>query len=186
MEEGIVISVIGRDRPGIVANVSRVLYLNNCNIGELTQTAIKGQFAMILIATPLQKEMISGLKEDLQNLAADLDLNINLRVVRKTELTPFASAETEPFVLTVRGEDKPGLVYGITEVLAEHGINITNLDAQTAQIGEKVEYIQFYEVDIPQNLDYRMIQEKLRRRGEEMGVIVDLQHKNIFQAINRV
>lgn len=186
MEEGIVISVIGRDRPGIVANVSRVLYLNNCNIGELTQTAIKGQFAMILIATPLKEGVISGLKEDLENLAADLDLNINLRILKKAELTPFATTETEPFVLTVRGEDKPGLVYGITEVLAEHGINITNLDAQTAPIGDKLEYIQFYEVDIPQTLDYRLIQEKLRRRGEEMGVIVDLQHKNIFQAINRV
>ncbi len=186
MEEGIVISIIGRDRPGIIANVSKVLYLNNCNIEELTQTAIKGQFAMILIATPLKKEVISELRHNLQDLATDLDLNINLRLLRRSELAPFSTVETEPFVLTVRGEDKPGLVYGITEVLAEHGINITNLDAQTAQIGEKREYIQFYEVDIPQNLDYRVIQEKLRRRGEEMGVIVDLQHKNIFQAINRI
>lgn len=186
MEEEIVISVIGRDRPGIVANVSRVLYLNNCNIGELTQTAIRGQFAMILIATLLKKETISELKEDLQNLAIDLDLDINLRILKKTELTPFSSKNTEPFVLTVRGEDKPGLVYGITEVLAEHGINITNLDAQTARIGDKLEYIQFYEVDIPQTLDYRLIQEKLRRRGEEMGISVDLQHKNIFQATNRI
>lgn len=186
MEEGIVISIIGRDRPGIVANVAKVLYLNNCNIEELTQTAIKGQFAMILIAAPLKREVISNLRQDLQDLATDLDLNINLRILRRSELAPFSAAETEPFVLTVRGEDKPGLVYGITEVLAEHGINITNLDAQTAQIGEKREYIQFYEVDIPQHLDYRVIQEKLRHRGEEMGVMVDLQHKNIFQAINRI
>ncbi len=186
MEEGIVISIIGRDRPGIVANVSKVLYLNNCNIEELTQTAIKGQFAMILIATPLKREVISELRQNLQDLATDLDLNINLRILRRSELAPFYTTETEPFVLTVRGEDKPGLVYGITEVLAEHGINITNLDAQTVRIGEKREYIQFYEVDIPQHLDYRVIQEKLRRRGEEMGVMVDLQHKNIFQAINRI
>ncbi|MGQ9693852.1 MAG: glycine cleavage system protein R [Thermodesulfobacteriota bacterium] len=186
MEEGIVISVIGRDRPGIVANVSRVLYSNNCNIEELTQTVIKGQFAMILIATPLIEEVSSELEQDLQNLAVDLDLDINLRIIKKTELTPYSTAATEPYVLTIKGEDKPGLVYGITEVLAEHGINITNLDAQTAQIGDKLEYIQFCEVDVPQTLDYRLIQEKLQRRGEEMGVIVDLQHKNIFQAINRI
>lgn len=186
MEEGLVISVIGRDRPGIVANVSRVLYSNNCNIEELTQTAIKGQFAMILIATPLKEEVSSELEQDLQNLAADLDLDINLRIFKKTELTPFSTAATEPYVLAVRGEDKPGLVYGITEILAEHGINITNLDAQIVQIGDRLEYIQFYEVDIPQSLDYGLIQEKLCRRGEEMGVAADLQHKNIFQAINRI
>lgn len=186
MKKNIVVSVIGRDRPGIVANVSRVLYFNNCNIAELTQTAIKGQFAMILIATLLREEALSKLKEDLQALADDLDLDINLRILKETELAPFAAGETEPFVLTVRGEDKPGLVYGISEVLAEYGINITNLDAETARIGDMVEYIQFYEVDIPRKLDYSLIQEKLRRRGEEMGVIVDLQHKNIFQAINRI
>lgn len=186
MGKRIVVSVIGRDRPGIVANVSRVLYFNDSNIEKLTQTAIKGQFAMILIATLRREDTLPGLKEDLQNLAADLDLGINLRILEETELIPFPTGETEPFVLTVRGEDKPGLVYGITEVLAEHAINITNLDAETVQIGDKVEYIQFYEVDIPQKLDYSLIQEKLRQRGEEMGVMVDLQHKNIFQAINRI
>lgn len=186
MKKGIVISVIGRDRPGIVANVSKVLYLNQCNIEELTQTAIKGQFAMILIATPLQEGTFPQLQEDLQALAADLDLNIHLRILKEEELIPFSAGETEPFVLTVRGEDKPGLVYGITEILAEHGINITNLDAQVAYLGEEKEYIQFFEVDIPSKIDYALIQEKLQRRGKEMGVAVDLQHKNIFQAINRI
>lgn len=186
MKKRVVISVIGRDRPGIVANISKVLYFNKGNIEELTQTAIKGQFAMILIATLLKEEALFELKEELQSLAADLDLNINLRLLEETELVPYSAGPTEPFVLTVRGEDRPGLVYGITEILAEHGINITNLDAQTMQIGDKLEYIQFYEVDIPQTLDYRMIQEKLQRRGAEMGVKVDLQHKNIFQAINRI
>ena len=51
MREWILISVFGRDRPGIVANVSRVLYRSGGNIEELSQTAIKGQFAMILIAS---------------------------------------------------------------------------------------------------------------------------------------
>ena len=79
MMEWIAVSVIGRDRPGIVASVSRVLYQNRCNIEELSQTAIRGQYAMILIASTSNREVLGGLKSDLAELARELDLDINLR-----------------------------------------------------------------------------------------------------------
>jgi len=186
MREWILISVFGRDRPGIVANVSRVLYRSGGNIEELSQTALKGQFAMILIASASQPDSLGGLKEELGVLSRELDLEINLRKIQEADMAPFDSGETEPFILTVRGEDRPGLVYGITEVLAERGINITNLDAKTARVGEKLEYIQLFEVDIPKKLDYGRVQEKLRARGKEMGVEVDLQHRGIFRAMNQI
>jgi len=71
MNDWIAVSVIGRDRPGIVASVSRVLYQSHCNIEELTQAAIRGQFAMILIASTSRSEALSGLKAEFAGLAAD-------------------------------------------------------------------------------------------------------------------
>jgi len=186
MSEWILISVFGRDRPGIVANVSRVLYQGGCNIEELSQTALKGQFAMILIASTARSDSLSGLKDEVRRLSSEMDLEINLRQINEEDLLPFDLGETEPFILTVRGEDRPGLVYGITEVLAERGINITNLDAKTARMGEKLEYVQLFEVDIPKKLDYGWVQEKLRARGKEMGVEVDLQHRGIFRVMNQI
>jgi len=186
MSDWILISVFGRNRPGIVANVSRVLYQTGCNIEELSQTAIKGQFAMILIASASRPEVFFGLKEEVRVLGSELDLEINLRHIQEEDMAPFDFGETEPFILTVRGEDRPGLVYGITEVLAERGINITNLDAKTARVGKRLEYIQLFEVDIPKKLDYERVQEKLRARGAEMGVVVDLQHRGIFRVMNQI
>jgi glycine cleavage system transcriptional repressor len=186
MTEWILISVFGRDRPGIVANVSRILYQNSCNIEELSQTAIKGRFAMILIASFSREESVPQLKGDLGRLGRELDLEINLRQIKEEEMVPYHPDETEPFILTVRGEDRPGLVYGITEILAERGINITNLDAKVARVDQKLEYIQLFEVEVPGNLDYRLVQEKLAARGKEMGVSVDLQHRDIFRAMNQI
>lgn len=186
MGDWILISVFGRDRPGIVANVSRVLYRSGCNIEELSQTAIKGQFAMILIASTSHPDSLAGLKDEVRMLSSELDLEINLRKINEVDMAPFDFGETEPCILMVRGEDRPGLVYGITEVLAERGINITNLDAKTARVGGKLEYIQLFEVDIPKKLDYGRVQEKLRARGKEMGVEVDLQHRGIFRAMNQI
>ncbi len=184
--EWIAVSVIGRDRPGIIANVSAVLYQNRCSIEELSQTAIRGQFAMILIASVAEGVSVRELKNDFAELAQDLDLDINLRQLRPEDRIPFKAGETEPFIIIVRGEDRPGLVYGIAEILAERGINITNLAARVALLSQKSEYMQVFEVDIPKELDYSLIQEKLRQRGQEMGVSVDLQHRDIFRAINQI
>jgi glycine cleavage system transcriptional repressor len=182
----VAVTVIGRDRPGIVANVSGALYRQRCSIEDLAQTVIRGQFAMILIATLGEGETFQALKNDLGDLSQDLGLDIDLRQLTPEDLIPYESGATEPFILTARGKDRPGLVYGISEVLAERGINITNLGAQVARLGEEREYIQVFEVDIPRGSDYRVLQEKLRRRGLEMGVSVDLQHKDVFRAINQI
>ena len=186
MVDWVLISVFGHDRRGIVASVSQVLYRNSCNIDDLSQTAIKGQFAMILIATAPQENSLSRLKGDFAEMGKDLDLEIHLRKINEAEMSPYTAGETEPFIITVRGEDRPGLVYGIAEVLAERGINITKMDGKTALIGQKVEYIQLFEVDVPKTLDHGFVGERLRDRGREMGVEVDLQHRDIFRAINRI
>ena len=180
------VTVIGRDRPGIVAHVSGVLYRHRCSIEDLAQTAIRGQFAMILIASLENAAAVQAMKGEFDALSSDLDLDIDLRQVRAGDLTPYEAGDTEPFILTARGQDRPGLVYGIAELLAERGVNITNLGARVAVLGEESEYIQVFEVDIPRSLDHRLLQEKLRQRAKEMGVSVDLQHKDVFRAINQI
>ena len=182
----VAVTVIGRDRPGIVANVSGVLYHHRCSIEELSQTVLRGQFAMILIASLGEGAPLRSLKDEFAELSRNIDLDINLRELKSEDLVPYQAGESEPFIITVRGEDRPGLVFGITEVLAERGINITNLGARVALLGQRSEYIQVFEVDIPKSLDYSLLKEKLRRRGKEMGVSVDLQHKDIFRAINQI
>jgi glycine cleavage system transcriptional repressor len=184
--EWVAITVIGRDRPGIVANVSGVLYRHRSSIEELSQTVIRGQFAMILIASLGEGASVPALKDELRDLSRDLELDIDLRRLKPEDLIPYEAGGAEPFIITARGKDRPGLVYGITELLAERGINITNLGAQVARLGQEPEYIQVFEVDIPKGLDYRLLQEKLHQRAQEMGVSVDLQHKDIFRAINQI
>lgn len=182
----VAVTVIGRDRPGIVARVSGVLYHHRCSIEELSQTVLRGQFAMILIASMGEGASLPSLKDEFAELSRNIDLDINLRELKSEDLVPYQTGESEPFIITVRGEDRPGLVFGITEVLAERGINITNLGARVALLGQRSEYIQLFEVDIPKSLDYSLLKEKLHRRAKEMGVSVDLQHKDIFRAINQI
>lgn len=180
------VSVMGDDRPGIVAGVSRVLYENACNIEALSQTVIMGQFAMIVVVAPLKGSSASALEKGLQALASKMGLEIHVRVLDPEGRPRFDSGEIEPFVITVRGQDRPGLVSAITAILAEQGINITRLGAEVVPVDQKLEYIQIYEVDIPKQLDFALIQKALRDKGAEIGVTVDMQHREIFRAINQI
>jgi glycine cleavage system transcriptional repressor len=182
----IAVTVIGRDRPGIVASLSGVLYRNRCNIEELSQTVLRGQFAMIVIGSLGEAGSLGSLKGDFAELSGELDLDINLRQLKPEDMISFEAGGTEPFIIIVQGEDRPGVLYGISEILAERGINITNLAARVSPGKQKWEYLQVFEVDIPKKTDYAVIQQKLRQRGQEMGISVDLQHRDIFKAINQI
>jgi glycine cleavage system transcriptional repressor len=46
-----ILSILGRDRPGIVAAVSRALTDRNCNIENVSQTMLQKEFAGIFIVT---------------------------------------------------------------------------------------------------------------------------------------
>jgi glycine cleavage system transcriptional repressor len=185
-KEWLSVSVMGHDRPGIVAGVSKVLFENACNIEALSQTVVMGQFAMIVVAAPLKEAHGARLEKDLKSLAESMNLEIHIRTVNPEEQVPFPAAETEHFVITVRGADRPGLVAAVTAILAEEGINITRLGAEVVPVGGRQEYIQIYEVDIPHDLDFARIQHALSERGAEIGVAVDMQHRDIFRAINQI
>jgi glycine cleavage system transcriptional repressor len=186
INEWVSVSVMGYDRPGIVAGVSKVLFEHACNIEALSQTVLMGQFAMIVVAAPLKGSNTAALKKDLEALAGEMGLAIHVRMLNPEERLAFDAGEAEPFVITVRGADRPGLVFAITSILADQGINITRLGAEVVQVGQQLEYIQIYEVDIPRTLDFALIQKALRDRGSEIGVTVDMQHRDIFRAINQI
>ena len=72
-----VISVLGTDKKGIIARVSRVLYENDANILDISQTIVSGLFSMILVAD-IGSEQCSFdvVKSQLEMLGAELGVQI--------------------------------------------------------------------------------------------------------------
>ncbi|ADC69416.1 ACT domain-containing protein [Methanocaldococcus sp. FS406-22] len=63
----VVVSVIGQDRTGIVAGISKVLAENNVNILDISQTIMDNLFAMIMLVD------ISNAKVDFATLKNELE-----------------------------------------------------------------------------------------------------------------
>jgi len=73
----IVITVIGVDRPGIVAGIASVLASHNVNIEDISQTVLRGFFAMIMIADMSKSTCgLSELRERLEAKAKELGVEV--------------------------------------------------------------------------------------------------------------
>jgi glycine cleavage system transcriptional repressor len=183
--EKVVISILGRDRPGIVAAVSRILSENGCNIQDVSQTTLQTEFAGIFIASlPNElepKDLLSMLQKGLHALRVDV-------LLRRLDHggVPYDPPASEPFVVTTMGADRLGLVAGITEVMAHFGVNITHLKAVFRGGDDPHRNIMIYEVDVPVNIAHTDFRKALRQRAEKLGLDLSLQHRDIFETIHRV
>jgi len=159
------ITVVGRDRPGIVADVSGVLASLGLNLTDSSMTLLRGHFAMTLIC--VGEPGTEQVEEALAPLTADGNLIATVRVVPPD--IAVAGPGT-PFTLIVHGADRLGIVASVTAVLARWGGNITDL---TTRLSGSL-YLLSAEVDLPPNVDTEELMAELDEVAERLGVDVTL------------
>ncbi len=179
------VSFLGRDCPGVVAAISQLFGEANCNIEAMSQTMIWGEFAAIfIVAAPddLEAEKLRNFLED--GLKRNqVDLSVLLRPAAQTQWGK--DLHCEPFVITVDGPDGPGLIGAMSRIFGRHNVNIENL---TAALSEEARgYAMFvFEVMVPESADLGRLRRELAREAQNLGLRVSVQHRNIFEAVNRV
>src|SRR5918992_4894586 len=75
------VSVFGRDRPGIVAAVTRVLADAGCNLEDPSMTILRGHFAMMLVVSGPAGAAAGDLEAGLGPVAGRLDLQVSVRAL---------------------------------------------------------------------------------------------------------
>jgi glycine cleavage system transcriptional repressor len=180
----IVVSVLGYDRPGIVATVARILFEHRCNIEDVSQTILQTEFAGTFLAAVPADLSEPELLEDFREELTPLGLSVLIKPLeQRGEWTP---PESEPFVVTTVGPDRMGLVAGMTEVIFRYGVNIANLKAVFRGGENPRDNLMIYEVDVPVGIDQQAFRRSLRERAEQLGLDLSVQHRDIFEAIHRV
>ena len=126
-EDFYVISVIGEDRVGIVSKVTQFLFKKGFNIVDIEQSVIHSQFTMVLLIQLLHvRFQLSRLRTGLSLLAKELSMNITITPLH--EFKGLRLAETKkPYVLTILGADRPGIVAAFSSTLAKHHCNIERI-----------------------------------------------------------
>jgi glycine cleavage system transcriptional repressor len=173
----IAVTVVGPDRPGIVAEVSGALADLGLNLTDSTMTLLRGHFAMMLVCTseagPTQVSAA-----DVNAALAPLTDQGHLVAVARPLLDepvdwPDESESIElpnTYTLVVHGADRLGIVAAMTAVLARAGGNITDLTTRLAG----ALYLLTAEVDLPPGTDDGALAADLQAEAERLGVVANL------------
>jgi glycine cleavage system transcriptional repressor len=159
------VTVVGHDRPGIIAETTRLLARLGANLEDSSMTLLRGHFAMVLVASSDARPAV--VEAALAPLAADGSLAVSVREVPVEE--PPAGAGPG-YLLSVHGGDRPGIVSAVTAEVAAVGGNITDLT--TRLTGDL--YVLVAEVDLPPDADRDGLTQRLDAVGAQLGVQVTL------------
>jgi len=176
-----VISVIGEDQVGIVSEVTRLLFKQGLNIIDIEQTVIHAQFTMVLLIQPLQPHFQPNpLRTHLNQLAKRRGMNITMTPLH--EFKGLRLAETKkPYVLTLLGADRPGVVAAFSSTLAKHHCNI-----------ERIKMIargEFFAMEMWVDLreaNFSILSQDLATVAKKVGMDIIAQPEHIFKKRKKV
>ncbi len=118
----LVISALGKDRAGIIDQLSKTILEDGGNIVDSRMTVLGGEFAILL--------MVEGNWNSLAKLEAampDLEQRLGLTIISKrTEQRPAAS-NLLPYAVDVVSMDHPGIVHHLASFFSQRNINIEDM-----------------------------------------------------------
>ena len=158
------ITVLGHDRPGIIAETTAALAGLGLNIEDSTMTLLRGHFAMMLITDGSSAG--ADIERGLAGLTADGSLSVTVSEVPTEEPRRSGAA----YLLSVHGGDRPGIVSSVAAEVARVGGNITDLSTRLS--GGL--YVLLAECDLPPDADADALAASIDRVAADLGVDASL------------
>ena len=179
MQDLYVISAVGKDQPGLVHSVAKVLGAMQINIVDMEARAVRGHFMMFLVVD------LATSKHDFEELnrrLAPTRENFNLGLHIKPYEAGRRNPKKEMVVITVMGADRPGIVAGLTNLLSAHGLNIESM-----KMIARGEYIAMETAVDISDMDVAVhLRQELRKFADYTCLDVSLRDQDIYQKPKRV
>ncbi len=129
------LTLIGEDKPGIVAAISKALFDQGLNLGETSMLRLGGNFTVMMMVNGADEESV--LRQQLQPVIEAQGMCLHVDPI-KAHLHEHLLPNIQ---VTVSGADRAGIVAQVTAVLAESGFNILDLESDVAGSADQPVYI---------------------------------------------
>jgi glycine cleavage system regulatory protein len=171
MSTSIVLTVVSDDHPGIVEAVSDVIAGHGGNWTESSMMSLAGKFAGILLA-----HLPAARADDFLSALVALESQ-GIQVVAQRCDSESEMESARDYSLELVGQDHPGIVHDITEVLARHGVNVQELETtvQSASMSGESLFIAHASIRLPQEADMDQLQDELEALANELMVDIELE-----------
>ena len=169
MPTHLVLTVIGRDRPGLVSTVSEVIAAHGGNWLDTRMATLAGQFAGMLLVeiAPGKADALAGA---LQALEAK---GLRLVVERGVDTAPVKGRMLS---LELVGHDRPGIVRDISAALAAHNVSIDELESEqvSGSFSGEAMFKARARLRLPDDVDLEKLRASVEALADELMVDLEL------------
>jgi glycine cleavage system transcriptional repressor len=173
-EQKFIMTAFGKDLPGVVADVTEMIYEYGCNLEDSTMTRLEDEFTMIFLCAGQGENLEATLTRACRRLEREKGISVFLRPVEGP--TSQQKRGVSIHKIHVEGIDHAGIVYRISQYLSQHQINIADLQSKLSHspgTGTAMYLIEMH-VEVPNSLSIDDIQAGLHRVGDELHVDIQI------------
>lgn len=172
----LVVSVLGPDRPGIVAELTKRIFEEDGNITTSKMIKLGGEFS-VMMHVDCALDQREALKAHLQPKDSPTLDGCEVQTRDLGGMEPLEAVYSAHVRLT--GPDRPGLLMRLTHVLAEHKLNIENLQTEQHMPPRSARREQLFtvygHVTAEEPPDAGKLKADLNRIRDETGVICEME-----------
>lgn len=174
MANRFIMTAFGKDRPGIVADVTKILYENGCNLDDTTMSMLADEFTLSLLFTSGRENIEELLSKECRRLELDKSISAFIRPLKKRKDTALRGIYD--CVLHVEGADQAGIVYKTSQYLSENGLNIVDLKSTvmaSPESGASI-YMMNIHIQVPEATSVEQLEEGLSKVADELNVDISI------------
>jgi glycine cleavage system regulatory protein len=167
MQKTLVMTIMGKDRTGLVESMARLITDHGGNWLESRMCRLGGEFAGILSASA-PEDRIQSLIGSLEALQQAQGLTV---IIRRDEAPP-STGPTRAATLQLIGHDRPGIIYEISAAMAHQNVSFEKLDTEcsSAPMSGGTIFKAIAKLQIPETCDISALRKELEEIGSEMMV----------------
>lgn len=176
MRKWFILSAVGRDRPGIVADLAQLIYDCEANLEDSRMTILGNEFAAILLCSGDSPELERQLAEGARRLEWENRLTVFLRPLEGEPRPPVPAPGTKLYRVRAEGADRAGIVARICRALADHRVNIADLQSEAVPSPSGTAlYRMRIQAEVPESVSPERLAQALEEAGAAIEVDVSLE-----------
>ncbi len=172
-ETFLVLSALGPDRPGLVAEVTAYLTDRGLNLEDSRMAVLGAEFGVMVLLSG-SEEQVASAEKDRDQLTSKTGLEVTLR--RTKSPTEHRRAPVIPCLVTADALDHEGIVRAVSTALHKTGVNIVSLHttAYEAPVTGSQLFRMEAHVDVPQSTGVSRVRKAMDEVAEAENLDIDV------------